>query len=66
MTDGSPLVNIRKSVSRMRSEITGMDVRIGVVQHTLLQAGFKNKESLNRDINTEVNKEKQKKYETLI
>ena len=66
MTDGSPLVNIRKSVSRMRSEITGMDVRIGVVQHTLLQAGFKNKESLNRDINTEVNKEKQKQYETLI
>ena len=43
-----------------------MDVRIGVVQHTLLQAGFKNKESLNRDINTEVNKEKQKQYETLI
>ena len=29
MTDGSPLVNIRKSLARMKSEISGMDVRIG-------------------------------------
>lgn len=68
MTDGSPLVNIRKSLSRMRSEIEGMDVRIGVIQHTLLQAGFKNKESLNRDITKVITKEKQNAYnvETLI
>ena len=68
MTDGSPLVNIRKSLSRMRSEIEGMDVRIGVIQHTLLQAGFKNKESLNRDISKVITKEKQNAFnaETLI
>ena len=27
MTDGAPLVNIRKSLARMKSEISGMDVR---------------------------------------
>ena len=64
MTDGSPLVNIRKSLTRMRSEIEDMDVRIGVIQHTLLQAGFKDKESFNRDIIKVVSKEKQNAFNT--
>ena len=38
MTDGTPLVNIRKSLARMKQEVVTMDVRVGVVQHTLLQA----------------------------
>ena len=66
MTDGSPLVNIRKSLARMKTETLGMDVRIGVIRNTLLQAGLKNKESLKRDINQVVNKEKNKPFETLI
>ena len=66
MTDGSPLVNIRKSLARMKSEIVGMDVRIGVIEHTLLQAGVKTKENLNIDINHVVTKEKSKIFETLI
>ena len=66
MTDGSPLVNIRKSLVRMKSEIMGMDVRIGVIRHTLLQAGLKDRETLKRDINQVVNKEKSKGFETLI
>ena len=66
MTDGSPLVNIRKSLARMKSEIVGIDVRIGVIEHTLLQAGVKTKENLNRDINHVVTKEKSKIFETLI
>ena len=37
MTDGSPLVNIRRSLARVKAEITAMDVRIGVVEHSLLQ-----------------------------
>ena len=37
MTDGSPLVNIRKSLARVKAEVTAMDVRMGVVEHTLLQ-----------------------------
>ena len=66
MTDGSPLVNIRKSLARMKGEITGMDIRIGVIEHTMLQARVKNRENLKRDINTMVSKEKSKIFETLI
>ena len=66
MTDGSPLVNIRKSLARMKSEILGMDVRIGVIRHTLLQAELKNRETLKRDISQVVNKEKSKGFETMI
>ena len=62
MTDGSPLVNIRKSLARVKSEILGMDVRIGVLEHALLQAGVKNRESVQRDIN-QVVKEQSKVFE---
>ena len=58
MTDGSPLVSIRRSLARVKSEITGMDndlsleiqtcisitgmdVRIGVVEHSLMQVHHK-------------------------
>lgn len=50
----------------MRSDIVGMDVRIGVVEHTLLQAGMKNRETFQRDINTAVTREEKKMFETLI
>ena len=43
MTDGTPLVNIRKTLARMKQEVVTMDVRIGVVQHTLVQAKLKDK-----------------------
>ena len=66
MTDGSPLVNIRKSLARMKGEVTGMDIRIGVIEHTMIQARVKNRENLKRDINTMVSKEKSKIFETLI
>ena len=49
MTDGTPLVNIRKSLARMKQETVNMDVRIGVVQHTLLQAKLKDKSDMQRD-----------------
>lgn len=35
MTDGSPLINIKKAVIRLREEIAEMDVKIGVMQHTM-------------------------------
>ena len=31
MTDGSPLVSIRKSLARVKAEIVGMDVRVSLV-----------------------------------
>ena len=49
MTDGTQLVNIRKSLARMKQETVNMDVRIGVVQHTLLQAKLKDKSDMQRD-----------------
>ncbi|XP_074038056.1 intraflagellar transport 57 [Leptinotarsa decemlineata] len=37
MTDGTPLVNIKKAVAKVKAEITEMDVRIGVLECVLLQ-----------------------------
>lgn len=52
MTDGTPLVNIRKALVRLKTEISQMDVRIGVALHTLLQAKLKEKGDLQRAANT--------------
>ncbi|KAJ3043813.1 Intraflagellar transport protein 57 [Rhizophlyctis rosea] len=38
MTDSKPLVNIRQGVAKLKGEIKQMDLRIGVIQHTLLHA----------------------------
>ncbi|XP_040574524.1 intraflagellar transport protein 57 homolog [Lepeophtheirus salmonis] len=51
MTDGSPLVNIKKSLARIKSESTAMDVRMGVVKHILLQAKMKDRSIMQRDMN---------------
>ena len=50
MTDGTPLVNIRRSLTRMKQEVTAMNVRIGVVEHTVLQAKLRHKSNLQRDM----------------
>ena len=54
MTDGSPLVNIRRSLARVKSEITSMDVRIGVLEHTLIKARMKDRSNMQRDIHQAV------------
>ena len=54
MTDGSPLVNIRRSLARVKSEITSMDVRIGVLEHSLLQARMKDRSNMQRDMHRAV------------
>uniref|UniRef100_T1D1P4 Putative intraflagellar transport protein n=1 Tax=Cupiennius salei TaxID=6928 RepID=T1D1P4_CUPSA len=51
MTDGKPLVNIRKALSKLKVELSQMDVRIGVASHTLLQAKLKEKGNLQRAVN---------------
>lgn len=35
MTDGSPLINIKKALVRLKEEISELDIKIGVMQHTL-------------------------------
>jgi estrogen-related receptor beta like 1 len=41
MTDGTPLVSLRKALQRIKNEVTTIDVRIGVATHTILQANLK-------------------------
>ncbi|PSN44094.1 hypothetical protein C0J52_07657 [Blattella germanica] len=47
----TPLVNIKKAMSQVKSEISVMDVRIGVLEHSLLQARLRDKNQLQQDMN---------------
>lgn len=42
MTDSSPVVRIKESLKNLQTEIKSMDVRMGVLNHTILQ--YKSKE----------------------
>lgn len=37
MTDGSPLVSLRKALSSLKSELVSIEIRIGVASHSILQ-----------------------------
>lgn len=43
MTDSKPLINIKQGVVKLKGELKQMDLRIGVIEHTLLQAKLKTK-----------------------
>ncbi|KAL3269122.1 hypothetical protein HHI36_008203 [Cryptolaemus montrouzieri] len=46
MTDGTPLVNIKKSVTKVKQEITDMNVRIGVLECILLQSRIRDEKQV--------------------
>ena len=46
----APLVKIKQSLQKLRQEISQMDIRIGVVNHILLQAKLKEKHDQNRSV----------------
>ncbi|XP_030631631.1 intraflagellar transport protein 57 homolog [Chanos chanos] len=50
MSDGAPVVRIRQSLTKLKQEIQQMDVRMGVVEQTLLQAQLKEKNNMTRDM----------------
>ncbi|CAL8347466.1 unnamed protein product [Merluccius merluccius] len=50
MSDGAPVVKIRQSLTKLGQEVVQMDVRIGVVEHTLLQAKLREKNNMTRDM----------------
>lgn len=50
MTDSQPLVKIKQALTRLKKEISQMDLRIGVVQHTLLSAKMDSKHSMMFDM----------------
>jgi hypothetical protein len=43
MTDTSPLVLIKKAIHSLRQDISNLDIRVGVVSNTLLQAKMQEK-----------------------
>lgn len=43
MTDASPLVQIKKALHKIKNEIKLMELRIGVVGHTLTRAKMRSK-----------------------
>ncbi|XP_061776676.1 intraflagellar transport protein 57 homolog isoform X2 [Nerophis ophidion] len=52
MSDGAAVVKIKQSLSKLKQEIVRMDVRVGVVEHMLLQAKLKEKSNMNMDMHT--------------
>uniref|UniRef100_A0A3P9AAA4 Intraflagellar transport protein 57 homolog n=1 Tax=Esox lucius TaxID=8010 RepID=A0A3P9AAA4_ESOLU len=50
MSDGAPVVRIKQSLTKLKQEIVQMDIRIGVVEHTLLQAKLKEKSKMTREM----------------
>jgi estrogen-related receptor beta like 1 len=41
MTDTSPLIRIKQALADLRTEVKSMELRIGVVGHTLMQSKLK-------------------------
>lgn len=54
MTDGAPLVKIKQALQRLRNEVVQMDVCVGTLEHSLLQAKLKDKSNMQRDMNKAV------------
>lgn len=46
----APLVKIRQSLTKLKQEAAQMDVRVGVVEHTLLQSQLKERSDMTRDM----------------
>ena len=51
ISDGQPLVKIKQALNGLKSEITEMDLRAGVVQHTLLLSKVNTKSAMVQDMN---------------
>jgi estrogen-related receptor beta like 1 len=43
MTDTAPLLKLKDSMSKLREEIAGFDLRIGILDNTLMQAKIRAK-----------------------
>lgn len=48
MTDGAPLVKIKQAINKLKQESVQMDIRVGVLQHILLQAKLKERTEQSR------------------
>jgi len=50
LSDASPLVRVKAAITTLRRELGAMEVRIGVVGHTLLQLSQSDKQAVLRDV----------------
>ena len=51
MFSTAPLVKIKQALQRLKNEVTQMDVRLGVVEQSLIQAKLKDKSIMQKDMN---------------
>lgn len=54
MTDAGPLVRIKQALTRLKQEVQQMDVRIGVVEHSLLLAKIRDRSAIREDMQASV------------
>ncbi|KAL9965679.1 hypothetical protein ACROYT_G029517 [Oculina patagonica] len=54
MTDAGPLVRIKQALTRLKQEVQQMEVRIGVVEHSLLGAKLQNRSAIREDMQAPV------------
>lgn len=48
-SDNTPLTNIKKAISQVKTDIKSIDIRIGVVSNTLLQLKLKERSKIIED-----------------
>jgi intraflagellar transport protein 57 len=56
MTDTSPLVRIKKSLKQLKEEIQEMELRMGVLSHTLMQAKMRHRTAKDAGIESKVSR----------
>ena len=57
VTDTSPLVRIKKALQKLKQEIKQMELRVGVLCHTLMQAKLRSRSSRDAKIHAKVSRE---------
>lgn len=50
----APLVKIKQALTKLKQETIQMDIRVGVVEHTLLQSKLKEKSNMTRDMHATI------------
>lgn len=50
MTDGSPVIRIKQAIQRLKAENVAMEIRIGVLEHTLLRLQLRAREESQKQL----------------
>lgn len=48
----APLINIKKTITKMKNEISEMNIRIGVLEYSLMCARVRDRTQLREDMNS--------------